>query len=593
MFASYRGTFLPEGDGMNDDELTPLDRAVLEGRQYGVFDLHGDHRPHSPSDLALGRLLRNYELGVIDGPAAEMIMEPVKHYRRQFQLSGVPFPPPRLDEGDHIIGFTPHGRPLRGFRQSRSAHVLRVGGSKAGKTTHMHFDAVQLIPHVTGSWTIDPSKRGFRKLPGLLADAGVDMEIVPARRMKLNPLQPPFGVDAREWAARVSDMIIAVLCLPPRASKFVQAILHQLYRQCRVFEGSQNIPTLFDLREAAFRDTEANSPARLAIIDSLDPLLEAAGEIFKFHVGWSSHDLSQRHLIMELDGVTESTKNLIINTLLLSEFTSRVARGIANRNMDLVAFVDEAQRLAAVNGPNGTPGPMGDLICVSRGVGISLDLALQASNGMSPLILSNTATKVLGRCGSMADYSEIGGCMGLNSEQIRWAQLNLRPGLFICQLSEGRWRYPFVLQIPPLDISRDESGTLEQHTLPEATSPGAGTLWSLPTVPAIEYMNWPKEHTTAESIPVAASAAAPAEGLSEAEARFLKAVRDEPGCASSAYASIAGMGTKKAQAVRERLVAAGYLRVHEISSGKRGRMALVLEPIDRASQAATPASKGE
>ena len=67
--------------------------------------------------------------------------------------------------------------------------------------------------------------------------------------------------------------------------------------------------------------------------------------------------------------------------------------------------------------------------------------------------------------------------------------------------------------------------------------------------------------------------------LDEAAIRFLKAVIRNPGRPSSAYARLAGLGTQQAVNLRSRLVEAGFLRENRVTTGVRGRQAIVLEPL--------------
>jgi hypothetical protein len=69
--------------------------------------------------------------------------------------------------------------------------------------------------------------------------------------------------------------------------------------------------------------------------------------------------------------------------------------------------------------------------------------------------------------------------------------------------------------------------------------------------------------------------------LSPDDQRFLEAVRSAPGRNSSEYAKLARMSGAAALASRQRLVAAGFLREHQVATGRRGRQAIVLEPVEK------------
>ena len=115
---------------------------------------------------------------------------------------------------------------------------------------------------------------------------------------------------------------------------------------------------------------------------------------------------------------------------------------------------------------------------------------------------------------------------------------------------------------------------------PDEAGDGLEELMALETVAADEFIDWYPGKPTVTDRP-------PADGLderdvSEAELRYIQAVINNPGTPSNELAKLARMSSKRAQRVRRRLVELGYLREHSISTGKRGRAAIVLEPLEPA-----------
>ena len=386
----------------------------------------------------------------------------------------MPFREPKLSSGNFILGLDLHNQPIRTCIQYLNAHSLTSSNSGGGKTTKTRFYILQITPRIQGTWLWDLRKTEFRILRPYLKRVNCNLIILPARSIKFNPLQLPLEVPPSDWVPRVADMLIMVLDLPPRASKLMQTKLFELYHQFGIFDGTKSYPTLFDLHQTIKDDNKANSQARMAIVDSLEPVLWSLGpEVLAWRYGWTSHDLAQQKLVFEMAGVSEVDKNLLLNSLLLSEFTSRIARGISNPKMDLWISIDEAQRIAA---RTGTTSAIADQIGLIRGSGVGLDLSILSSDNTHPQIISNTAGKCLGRCGSAADYQTAGHNMSLTTAQIQWAHLNLEPGLFIGQLGEGPWRHPFVFRIPPMNFSSgDKTETVE---------PDRSPLKQLPVAPA-------------------------------------------------------------------------------------------------------------
>jgi len=519
-----------------------------------------------------------FEAGVTDTLVRSLISGPVARHKIAQAFAG-PFPLPKLVHGDLEVGFDINGRPLRTFRRFANGHFLTVAGTGSGKTTRDRFVVLQIAPHVKSTWLFDLRKQEFTTLRPPLQRLGVDLRILRARSLRLNPIQVPKHVHPADFAPRVADMLVQVLFLPPRASKLLHATILRLYQSFDVFAGSRRYPTLFDLREAVAADKGANPPARQAIVDSLDPVLMSLGpEVLGYHMGWSTHDLAQRHIAFELGGAAEVDKDLILNGLILSEFASRVAQGISNPSMDLYIVCDEAARLVS---PSSGGLGVSDLIGLVRGTGIGLDLSVQTSD-VAPAILSNTANKVIGRCGSATDYEVMGNAIGLTVDQRRWMTTHLVPGLFVGQLGEGDWRFPFVFRVPRWNPANPVGFP--------ATAIHLGDLEHLPVVRAAI----PQTSVFGNSsLPIASPPSASANStLSAMELRYLEAVVRHPGKPSSAYTHLAGIGAKQAQQIRKHLVAESYLREHCINMGSRGRASIVLEPLAPTHQVLGQAGNG-
>ena len=447
--------------------LPPLIRDVLYGLEMGVFD----------NDLGQA-LVEIWSAGVADQRIVDMIRYRVFKERCSQAFSRMPFRLPHLTQGKLVLGFDLDGRPIVVQVQYLNDHILVISGSGGGKTNRIRFAALQIAPRLPGMWLFDLRKREFRALRPYLARLSINLVILPARQMRINPLQVPLGVEPVDWAPRVADMLVQVLGLPPRASKLLQTCLFGLYHQFGVFDGQNTYPTLFDLRQTVDNNQKLNAQARHAIVDSLDPVLWSLGpKVLAYRYGWPVDKLAQMHLAIEFAGLAEVDKDLLLNTLVLSEFASRIARGISNPDMDLWICCDEAARLcSASRSASGHISAVGDLIGLVRGTGIGLDLSVLSASDLAPQVPSNTATKVLGRCGSATDYTAAGHSMGLTSDQIHWAQLHLKPGMFIGQVGEGDWRHPFVFRVPLLNLT---SGAKSAQT-----SSGLGPLNQLPVIPA-------------------------------------------------------------------------------------------------------------
>ena len=120
---------------------------------------------------------------------------------------------------------------------------------------------------------------------------------------------------------------------------------------------------------------------------------------------------------------------------------------------------------------------------------------------------------------------------------------------------------------------------------------GLESLRSLHSVPADDFAAWEpfsRRPRSNGSEPPPNSARRQDQELDEASLRFLRSVIENPGKPSSAYARIARIGPAKAALLRRRLVEEGFLREHVVATRRRGRTAIVVEPLERAKAALKP-----
>ncbi len=513
----------------------------------------------------LGRAVRNLiDHDVADGFVRNMVSERVRKHKTARAFAG-PIDLPKLNTGRLVLGLDNHQGDIRCPLSFLNGHSLTLGGSGCGKTHRSRFMALQIATQVGGLWLFDLRKKEYAALQPLMARLGIDLVVVDIRQLKLNPLQCPVGVEPADWAPRVADMLVLVLQLPPRAAKLIHATIFELYNSFGVLAGGDHYPTMFDLREAIRSNSEANAQAKQAFVDSIDPVLLSLREALCFRKGWSTSDLASRHWVLEMAGASEVDKDLMLNSLVLHEFTSRVARGVSNPQMDLYICCDEAARMVSSSNPRGG---IADLIGLIRGTGIGLDLSIQSAD-LAPSILSNTANKFVGRCGSASDYQLIAGSMGLDREQCRWMQHHLAPGWFVGQVGEGNWRYPFVVRIPKMKLA----------ACPPTGFQSSDPFADLPVDVADEFVDWSPNRVAQVSTDESTTTMPT---LDSVEIRYLEVIIKNPGLPSSSYPKLAGLGPQKAQRIRKKLIDAGYLIVHRVNTGGRGRNAIVLEPLETA-----------
>jgi hypothetical protein len=546
------------------DVLSQLDNKVLAGKQLGAFD-----------DRFGRKLLRLYAEDILDPWTTRQITKRVDRLLRKEAMSTSRFRQPRLHTGELILGFDEYGNPIRSPIQYLNAGLLTVANTGAGKTTLISFYAIQTAPHVRGMWLVDLRKKEFRLLRPEFARRGIYLVIVRARAGKINPLQVPDSVDPREYACLSADILVKVLNLPGRAAVLLTSTITKLYKKYNVFRGGRKYPTLFHLFEAVRVDKTANAQARQATLDNLEPVLLSLGtQVLGYHKGWPVGQLARHHIVFELTGQSEVDKDLVLNYLVGAQFIFKLCRGVSNQTMDSWMSIDEGQRLFSRHKEtySRSGNCVTDLAGLVRGTGTGVHISVLTPDDLSNKVPSFTSTKIMGRCGSVSEYTAAGRFMGLNQDQIQWCAHHLVPGTFVAQVSDGPWRYPFLLRIPKPNKLKPVSDSEADESL----KPLVGLK-----VEPVEFTEW----SPTPRIDVRDDANAPqtvAEQLTPSAYRLLQAIVDHPMLPSSAYVKLARISPNTLSKLRPILLEKGLVKEHVMDSSDRGRSKRIWEPTEAA-----------
>jgi hypothetical protein len=445
---------------------------------------------HDAFDSDLGRsLVRAWSTGAADDQIEQMIHQLVRPLRvREAFGNLVPFRRPRLRNGDILLGRDHAGHDVRIPLQSLVAGLLIAANTGGGKSVLLSWLLLQIAASGCRFWVSDMYKSQIRQLLPLFKRGGTDLLVVKARDWKYNLLQA-HGTDPSKHLPVVVDLLMRRLSLPPRARTILQQTCHSLYGRFGIWAGRTDAyPCLFDLYERVKSTPRLNAPAREAILDRLGALLTSLTPgCGAYRKGWSPVELSSYSIDFEMRGSSELVKQLLLEPVLYSLLHDQLERGAVNADIDLFVAFEDSQRFFESSGrANAEFTPIDELASVTRGTGRGLGVIVQTMIGLSPRIIPNLATKVMGRLGSHEDYQRLGADLGLTRQQREWARLHLRPGRFIVQVADGAWRHPFVLDVPlvkaPMVVS---DAAVEESLRP---------LHSLSVVPAPEFANWEPSH---------------------------------------------------------------------------------------------------
>lgn len=510
--------------------------------------------------------LRAYQYGIVDRNITEWLRSPARRHRERVALGKVsPFRVPRMNSGSLRLGSARNGAPVMLPVQALTTGTLVLGNVGASKTTFVCWLLSQLARKIQGIWASDMTKADLRRLRGEFSAKGKELVVVSARELRFNVLQPDG--DPRNHLNWVAGVLVRALHVPIRARQVIAQGLHQLYQKFDVFGSARGgYPTLFDLFQFVKTTPGLNVPAKEAILDRLGALLVSlTPQGAAWRRGWRPVDLSREALVLEMRSVSESAKHLVLSCLLFSTLYERAERSLSNAPLDLVCVFEDAQRFLTGSTDSGDISPIDELGGLLRGLGCGLVVCAQSLQGLSPRLLPNLANKFLGRCGTHSDWHRMAQDMGLTSEQLQYAKVNLGPGLFVGSCAASSCRYPFLLDTPHYKLSQAVSDGEARRSL--------RVLDKLPTEFASEFEHW----SPYETIPVNAPKS-DASVISDADLRLLLAIVAEPGLPSSQYPKLARLQVKRAVTARQSLLQDGLIREHTVQSAKRGRPALVLEP---------------
>ncbi|MCA9272831.1 MAG: hypothetical protein KDA31_07285 [Phycisphaerales bacterium] len=542
---------------------------------------------------AAGRAIsRLVDLGVADEQVMSLARARIeRHERRVIRGEVGPFPVPRLESGDLMLGDDEQGNRVLIDSNALTAHSLLIGGSGSGKSTLLSFIMIQLMGTIKATWSIDLRKRDLRRLRPLVKRKGVDLIVLPITRGRFNPLQLESGNPRQAIPRRVRSLATSLDLSPPAYRLFGDACWAE-YERFGQIDGSGRVwPTLFDVYERVKRDDTAHPQVRAGLLDRLRGVLVGLGpEVLAWRQAWSAEHLASKDIVFEGGGVTESMAMLIVEPLVESRLSSALESGTSNRPLELLIAFEDAQSLLS-SSQGGELRVLDEFAGLVRGAGIGLLFGAQSAHGVSQHLLANTATKLLGRVGNARDVATIGGAMGLTGEQVRWAMHSLVPGRFVCQAGDAAWRKPFALQVPRMRIE----SSLDDREIAASQRP----LLRLPVEPAKEYLNWsPIERVEVRSKPSqrrrqgtnSVSGSSPTEittisadtpttptaSLSAEALRLLRSLRDAPGTPMSKLHTAASISRRALYRLRDELLGQGLITQTELSTSARGRPAVVL-----------------
>ena len=529
--------------------------------------------------------VEKWELGIHDQEFAHTIMERVESRQARIRRGEViPFRRARFKKGNVYLGrdlavpWHFNGEiwlPIELFNTPWLV-VARAGHGKSVFEANLSL-GIGMADGDTKTWQLSFVKDDLlAQLPRYQSE-GLELAVVRAEDLKLNPLQADDNDPRAHLNAVTSRLARCLDDMPPRATLILRETCDELYREFGIFNGQkERWPNLFRAYEKIRTRKGLNIPARDALLDRLGSFLERisprCGALLK---GWNPWALAQHSILFLFSKAGEDVKNFSLESLTDFVFQHQVEHGVVNAPLKLCIFVDDAQRLVNSNGSSAMSG-IDEKVGKVRGGGINPIFFVQTEHGVSPHLLPNINGLLIGSTAQNDILIALGRKIALNDAQIEWVRLCLQRGQFVGVIAEGDYHEAFAFESKNVDLT---------HNVTEADILASQRpLAALPVIPDDEFQKW-ERHPVVELQP---DAALPS--LSSSETRLRNFVVAEPGKPAGHYTRKLGMNGKAARAARERLVQLGLIREHKVQLNSRGKPSIVLEPLPaaRAFTTATP-----
>ena len=301
-------------------------------------------------------------------------------------------------------------------------HVLASGQTGSGKTTFFYNLMTQLD---SPFWAFD-RKQDYRHLTNQMDD----LLVLPWKKLKLNPLKPPPGVDPDRWVNIFSLLFSQSFELLTGSEGFLTVATVKIYLKYNLYQGQpDSYPTIYDLANIIRSDEIPVGKASVGYKDRtywrLNPILMTVGEMFNYSEGYSIEDLMQRNVVFEIGGLNRKFQRFIQQILFAYVYEYLLAQGRRDEGLQLAVFADEAKQLFSVylekQTASGMP-EMDDMMGKARQMGLSVVAADQEPTKLTDSLKANTKTKILLPVADQKQFQAIAESMNLDRRQSDYAQ---------------------------------------------------------------------------------------------------------------------------------------------------------------------------
>ncbi len=342
-------------------------------------------------------------------------------------------------------------------------HVCISGMSGSGKT-NMAFQIVgnfirQKKPFIIFDW-----KKSFRPL--LTIDKEIQLFTVGNDKVsnlfKININKPPKGVPPKEWLNVLCDLITESFFASYGVHKLLSETLDKAFEEFGVYEGSENYPTWFQIKDRLEERSEKTrnrgresewltSTLRIAHVLTFGPFGEAIN--YKGDEAMTVDEILDKKVIFELNSLNNVEKKFFCEFLLTYIYKLKKANDSCDDGIFKNAIiVDEAHNIFLKDKPHFVNESTTDMVYRElREYGTSLICLDQHISKLSDTVAGNSATNIAFQQMLFKDLETVAGIMQMSDFKSYFSMLPV--GSAIVKLAE-RYHKPFLIKVPLVELKR-------------------------------------------------------------------------------------------------------------------------------------------
>lgn len=372
--------------------------------------------------------------------------------------------PPKADqvEGEYPLGRVQYAKDALYTCALREKdwvrHACITGMSGSGKTNF----ALQIVgnfifrkkPFLVFDW-----KKSFRPL--LMLNKNILCFTIGNKNIanfKVNINQPPTGVPPKEWINLLCDLITESFSASYGVHKVLRETLNILFDQFGVYDGSQNYPTWFQVKDRLEKKAVAGRKGRET--EWVESALRIAEALTFGNFGESVNakgdnmlveELFEKQVLFEMNSLNNYEKKFFCEFILTYIYKfKKINEDEAKNQFNYAIVVDEAHNIFLKDKTSFVKESVTEVIYREiREYGVGLICLDQHISKLSDVVIGNSACHVAFQQQLPADLSTVANLMNMYEEKDLFTRIPV--GQAVVKLAE-RYHNPFLISVPLVGI---------------------------------------------------------------------------------------------------------------------------------------------